>query len=233
MIDKELVLPKYAKITILLIGFIALFAVLFIAKSIIAPLIFSIIIAILLNPVVNLFVRIRINRVIAIVIALSLTLIIILTFGTLIISQVSSFSESWPILVVKLTALLNDAISWFSGYFDINPIKIHEWIEKTKGELINASSAVIGQTLSSLGDGLMMVFLIPVYIFLLLYYQPLILDFIHKLFGENHQGKVKEIVTKTKSVIQLYLIGLVIEFVMVAILNTIVLLILGIEYVSC
>ena len=41
---------------------------------------------------------------------------------------------------------------------------------------------------------------------------------------------MKEIVVQTKTVIQQYLIGLVIEFVMVAILNTVVLLIFGIDY---
>jgi len=65
---------------------------------------------------------------------------------------------------------------------------------------------------------------------MILFYQPLLLDFIHKLFGTNHKSKVSEIVTQTKSVIQRYLFGLVIEFIMVATLNTLVLFILGIDY---
>jgi len=73
-------------------------------------------------------------------------------------------------------------------------------------------------------------FLVPVYIFMLLFYHPLLMDFIRKLFGTFHQTKVNEIITQTKTVIQRYLIGLVIEVVIIAALETVTLLVLGIEY---
>jgi predicted PurR-regulated permease PerM len=65
---------------------------------------------------------------------------------------------------------------------------------------------------------------------MILFYQPLLLDFIIKLFGENNQGQVREIVSKTKTVIQRYLIGLLIEAVLIATLDTAALLVLGIQY---
>jgi predicted PurR-regulated permease PerM len=230
MIFKELKLPSYAKVTILFIGLFAFLTMLYIAQGIIVPLVFAIIIAILLHPVVNFFVRRRINRVVAIVITLLLTILVIIAFGAFFFSQASRFSESWPILVDKFTGMLNQTITWASGYFDINPQKIHEWITKTKGELINTSTAAIGQTLVTVGSGVVVLFLVPVYIFMILYYQPLILDFIRKLFATSNQSQVSEIVTQTKTVIQRYLIGLVIEGVMVATMNSVALLILGIEY---
>jgi predicted PurR-regulated permease PerM len=73
-------------------------------------------------------------------------------------------------------------------------------------------------------------FLVPVYIFMLLFYHPLLIDFIRKLFGIGNQNQVSEIVTQTKTVIQRYLIGLVIEVVIIATLETVALLILGIDY---
>jgi predicted PurR-regulated permease PerM len=57
-----------------------------------------------------------------------------------------------------------------------------------------------------------------------------LLDFIRKLFGTSNQSQVSEIVTQTKTVIQRYLVGLVIEMVIVAALETATLLILGIDY---
>ena len=98
-------LPFYARVTIFLIGLIALLAILFIAKSIIIPIVFAIIIAIVLHPVVHFFVRIKINRVLAIVITMLLTFLVIASFGIVLISQATRFSESWPILVEKFTAL--------------------------------------------------------------------------------------------------------------------------------
>jgi predicted PurR-regulated permease PerM len=228
--DKELNLPFYAKVTVFFTGLFALIAMLYIAQGIIVPLVFAIIISILLHPIVNFFVRRRINRVIAIVITLFLCISVIAAFSAFLFSQASRFSESWPILVDKFTMILNQTISWASGYFDIDPQKIHEWITKTKNELIDTSSAAIAQTLITVGSVIVVLFLVPVYVFMILFYQPLLLDFIHKVFAKGHQSKVSEIITKTKTVIQRYLMGLVIEFVMVSIMNSVALLILGIDY---
>jgi predicted PurR-regulated permease PerM len=73
-------------------------------------------------------------------------------------------------------------------------------------------------------------FLIPVYVFLLLLYQPLILDFIHKLFNADQQGSLGKMISQSKTVIQGYLIGLFAEFIILAILYTGAFFILGIDY---
>jgi len=146
------------------------------------------------------------------------------------ISQISRFSETLPDLIDNFTKVLNDAISWVSGNFEIKPQKIHAWISKTQGELINTSGAAIGQTLVLLGNGLVILFLLPVYIFLILFYHPILIEFVHRLFTDGNQLKVSEIVSQIKTVIQRYLVGLVIEAGIMATLNTTVLLILGIQY---
>jgi len=230
VIPKEIQLPLFAKASLFFIGLVALLAILYVAQGIIIPIVFAIIIAIVLHPVVNFFVRKRINRVVAIAITLFLTFLVIAAFSILIISQVSRFSETWPILVDKFTVMLNQSITDISGYFDINPKSIHEWITKTKIELINTSTAAIGQTLILVGGLVAVLLLVPTYVFIILFYQPLLIEFIRRLFGSSHQGKVTEIVTQTKTVIQRYLVGLVIEAIIVATLDTTALLILGIDY---
>ena len=168
VIKNELELPFYAKMTIFLIGLFALLSMLYIAQGIVIPIIFAIIIAILLQPVVGFFVRLRINRVIAIAITLVLTIVLIVAFAAFLFSQASRFSESWPILVDKFTLILNQLTDWAAGYFDINPHRIDEWLAKTKNELINTSGAAIGQTLITVGSGLVVLFLVPVYVFMIM-----------------------------------------------------------------
>lgn len=230
MLSEGSKLPFFARVTIYLVGLIALLAILYIAKSLIIPIVFAVIIAIVLHPLVNFLVRFRFNRVIAISLVLLFTFIILAAFLDLIISQANRFSESWPVLVEKFTAILNQTITDASAYLDINPQKIHEWISKTQGEIINTSTAAIGQTLVLVGNGLIVLFLLPVYIFLILFYQPLLLEFIHRLFGNENKSRVSEIVRKIKSVIQRYLVGLLIEAAIVAVMDTAALLILGIDY---
>ncbi len=230
MITKENNLPFYIKAAIFIIGILGLFAVLYIAGSIIVPLIFSVIIAVLLHPVVNFFVRIRINRVLAIVITIFLTFVVIAAVVALLFSQASRFGDSWPTLVERFTEAINQTVTWASAYFDINPQKIKDWVTMAKAEIINTSSTSIGKTLVSIGSGVVVLFLVPVYIFLILFYHPLLLEFISRLFGKSNKKEVAEMVTQIKTVIQRYLVGLVLEAIIVAALCTIALFALGVEY---
>jgi predicted PurR-regulated permease PerM len=175
-------------------------------------------------------VRIKINRVLAIILTMFLAFLVIAAFGAVLLSQASRFGESWPALVEKFTSILNQTISDAADYFDKDPQKIHEWITKTQGEIVNVSTAAIGQTIVVLGNGLVILFLIPFYIFMILFYQPILIEFIRRLSGSKYQSHVKGIVSQIKTVIQRYLVGLFIEAVLMATMNTAALLMLGIEY---
>jgi len=222
--------PFYAKATLLLVGLYVLISMLSIGQGIIVPLIFSIILAILLQPVVDFFVRIGLNKIVAIIIAILLSIVVIAAFAALIFSQASRFSETWPAMVEKFSIILNQSIGSVSGYFDISQQSIHAWISKTKAELLDNSGTAIGQTIKTVGSSLVVIFLVPVYIFLMLYYKPLLIDFIHQLFGKDNKSMVGEVISQTKTVVQRYLVGLVIEVLIIAALEIAALLILGIEY---
>jgi len=223
-------LPGYLKVSILLTGLAVLIAMLYIGRSIFVPVVFATILAIVLHPVVNFFVDKRVNRVIAIIITLTFTVLVILAFGALLLSQATRLSDSLPFLADKFTEMINQAIVWISGYFDINSQKLADWVLKTRSELVDTGTAAIGNTLVSIGNLLVLIFLIPVYVFMLLFYHSILIEFIHRLFSLGQQSKVSQLVSKTKKLIQQYLIGLIIEAGIMAVLNTTALLIMGIEY---
>ena len=230
IITDPLVLPLYAKITYFIIGMYAFVSILYIAQGIIIPLIFGVLIAIILHPVVNLITRFKINRIIAIAITLILSFAVLAAFGLFMFSQVVRFSESWPELMKRFTEITSEATAWANYYFDISQGKINEWLLKSKGEIIDTNSTEIGKTIINVGSSLTSLLLIPVYVFMLLYYHPLLIEFIRRLFGQNNRNQVSIIISKVKTVIQHYLIGLLIEVAIIATLYTIGLLILGIEY---
>jgi len=230
MMAQELKIPFYAKVTIQLFGISLFIAILYVLQSLIIPLVFAMIIAIVLNPVVSFFLRLKLNRIVSIILAITIAFLVIAAIGILLFSQVSRFSESWPGLVDKITEILNQAITWSSTRFKINPQNIHNWILNAKDGILKNSSALIGATLLNVGGVLMIIVLIPVYVFLILYYKPLLVQFIHSLFGSKHQHEVVEVKGQTEVLIQHYLIGLLIEALIIAVLNSIGLLILGIDF---
>jgi predicted PurR-regulated permease PerM len=221
MINKLATLPFYAKASLFFVGLYTVVSILSITQSIVVPLIFALIIAIVLHPVVNFFVKIKVNRIVAIIITLTLTIAVIGGFGTLLYSQAALFSESWPTFVSKFTELFNESVSWASGYFDISASKIEAWIKKTKGEMFNTDAVAIKNTIVSLGSGAVVMFVLPVYTFLFLYYKPLLMEFLHKLFSEENHSTVGEVVSQIKTVVQRYLVGLILEVIIIAVLNSV------------
>jgi len=227
---KEIQIPFFARIVLIIIGLFVFFTILYIGQSILVPLVFATIIAIVLHPAVNWLTRKKITRIIAIAIVFFIAFLVIAAFGLLLIKQVQRVSESWPALADRFNLIINQNITDAAVRYDIDPQKIHDWITTAKQDFIDRGRAAIGQTLAIIGNALVILFLIPVYVFMILYYHPLIHDFIFKLFSESNQNRVKTMVSQTKVVIQRYLVGLVFEFVIVATLNTLALLILGVEY---
>jgi predicted PurR-regulated permease PerM len=207
-----------------------LLTMLYIAKGIIVPLILAAIFAIVLHPVVNLFMRLKINRVVAIIITMTLALLIFTALGFLLFSQAIRFGDSWPVLIDKFTQILNQGAVWVSGYFEISPAKMDAWLIKAKAGFFNNDNAGIGQALVFVGSKMVLLILVPVYIFMMLFYQPLLLEFFRRLFGKSNRNRVSQIISQIKILVQRYLVGLLLEAAIVATLYSVSLRILGIEY---
>lgn len=222
--------PFYAKFALIAIGGFAFVYALYIGQHIILPIIFATIISILVNPVVNYLVKIKFNRVIAITITVLLTVLIAITLLYFIYRQLSLFSDSYPRLKEKFVATSALLIHCVSEHFNLKTAQINAWISTTQHTSINNMGGAIGQTLVSIKSIAIIIVLMPVYLFMILFYKPLLLEFMRKLFHVNHHVTVFEVLHNSKKIIQSYLFGLLVEAAIVATLNSIGLLILRIDY---
>jgi predicted PurR-regulated permease PerM len=223
-------LPLYLKLSQITIGLIGFFYVLYIGQEIIAPLLFSLIISILLNPLVNFLTRKRINRILAIVLSITLMVLVITGIAIFISSQASMFIDSFPELKRESSKLISQLLTWLEGKLHIEPSKVNSWISSQKETGLQNAGGIIGNTISSVSTVLVILLLIPVYIFLFLYYKPLLLQFIVKLSSSNQYTVMADVLKETKSLIQRYLVGLLIEMAIVATLYSVALLLIGIKY---
>jgi predicted PurR-regulated permease PerM len=226
--DGTLKIPFYAKAALISISAFALVYTLYIAKDIIVPIVYAAILAILLNPFVNYMVRKKINRLVAISISVMLTICFVLAGFYLLSTQLAMFSESYPQLKQKFQATSSELVRWTSQTFNVRISKINAWTKETQSEAID--DFAIGESLSEVGEIVMVFVLLPVYLFMILYYKNLLLEFLRKFFRLEHRTVLDQILTDSKRLIETYLVGLVFELIIVAVLNCIGLLILGIEY---
>lgn len=98
-----------------------------------------------------------------------------------------------PVVNLFVRIRINRAlvIIWLSGNFNFCNWEITAWIIKTKNEFIGY--LVVGRTIANVSSVVVFLFLIPVYVFMILFYQPLLIEFFRRIFGDSHRSKVSEV----------------------------------------
>lgn len=223
---RERIFPFYIKAPLVLIGLYLFFYILCLLQDILVPFMFSGLIAILLNPVYNKLLKWRVPKILAIGLAILLAILVVGIIFIFLSTQIIQFGDMLPALKTKSISLLHDLQLWLSERFNI-PL---ERQMKMVNDAIQNSKGYLGQTLNTVFGIVSYVVLIPLYVFLLLFYKPLLLNFIYEVFTEDNKEQVAEILQETKSAIQSYIVGLMVEASIVAVLNATALLILGVKY---
>ena len=221
-------LPFYGKAALLFISMISFVFILYAGQHIIIPIICGAIVAILLNPLMVFLMLKGMHQVIAICIAVFLASVVALVICYVVTSQITMVSESYPLLRNKFNLVSADIVHWVSIKFKIRQSLITDWLSNTENDAINKFA--IGERLSEAGSLIVNILLLPVYMFLILFYKHLLLDFIRKLFHVRHHATIGTVLTNSKKIIQDYLLGLFFEMIIIAVLNCVGLLLLNIEY---
>lgn len=218
--------PFYLKSTIILFGLILVVYVFAQLADILVPLAFAAFLAILLNPLSNRLENWGIPKMLSILLAILIAAMAVAGVLYFLSTQIAQFSESLPMLKEKFGVITADLKQWLASTFNM-PISKQDKMIK---DAVDTMPAMLGRTLGGLLGVLAIVFLLPVYIFLMLYYKTLILNFLYEVFAEENSKQVGEVLKETKSAIQSYIVGLLIEMIIVAAMNSTALILIGVRY---
>ena len=222
--QNEMEYPIYIKVPAILLGLILSVWILYALGDILVPVAFSILIAILLNPLYTRFEKF-VPKVPAILLTLLVATIVIAGLFYFLSTQISVFLDSLPQIKQKLSALLLELQFWAKDKFGFN---IDKQVSALTESLSGGGGDMLKNTVGPVLTFISVVLLLPTYVFLLLYYKPLILNFLFEIFSEKHSLRVAEILSQTKSAVQSFMQGLMLETVIVSVLNSIALLIIGV-----
>jgi predicted PurR-regulated permease PerM len=218
--------PFYFRATIILFGIVLFVYLLFMLRGILVPLAFAVMISILLNPLVTKLERKKVPKVVAIIISLLIAIAFLAGIMIFISSQIVMFSENKTVLQERFSDLFGHFQLWLQRHYSLPLAKQKEWISEAGNNL----RPVLATTLGTALDTLSVIVLLPVYVFLILYYKTLILNFLYEVFAERNSKEVGFVLHQTKGAIQSYMVGLLLEAIIVAALNSIALIILGVDY---
>jgi predicted PurR-regulated permease PerM len=227
----KLTTPFYTRLAMVLVSLLALFYIAIQGKPILAPLVFALLFAVLLLPLAGFMERrLRFPRSLAALLSVLLLILSIVAVFYLVGSQISSLADDWPQFRQQVLTSLNDLQHWISLKFHIRLKQQQTYIDNAASNILSSGSAVIGNTLLSISSLVLFMVFIMIDTFFLLYYRRLIIKFLVAVFKEENAEVVYDIIAQIQTRIRQYILGLLLEMVIVAGATCLALWILGVKY---
>lgn len=223
-------LPLTVKRSIELLGLCAAAFVISAAREIITPLLMAFFLAILLLPIYRFLKRKRFPETLAIFFSIMAAAVVMAGVVWFFSFQIGNLLSDIPEIQKNLNLHWHKISSWVNAKTQFSTQQQLEWLRKqSNGLLGNAGSYLSGAALSLTGV-FIFVGLLPIYIFLILFYKNLLLKFAFLWFEPSQHETVKGTLTEAESIIKSYLAGLMIQITYITILLGGVLMVLGIKH---
>ncbi len=222
--------PLTVKRSIELLGLVLIGALLVIGNDIIMPVIMAFFISIVILPVYRFLIKRRCPEALSIVIPILLLVIILAGIIWFFSSQVSILVADFPQIKNNVNLHLQALSNWVSSVSHYSTKEQVDFINKYTNELVSFIGKRASGAALSLGGLFVFVGLLPIYIYLMLYYKDIILRFIFMWFAPDHHPKVKEAIYESEAIIKSYLVGLLIQVTYMTVLLGGILMLLGIKH---
>ena len=223
-------LPLTVRRALELMGIYFLGMIIFIGRDVITPLVMAFFLSLILLPVYRWLRRHKLGEGLAISLSLLVMIVVIGLIVWFFSSQISGLVADFPQIKANVQAHLDSLSQWVGSKFGITAERQTQMISDYNDKLLNWAGGLLGGAASSVTGVLIFVGLLPIYIFLMLFYKNLLLRFVFLWFPREQHPKVEDVMRETEVIIKSYLVGLLIQITYITILLGGILLIFGIKH---
>lgn len=203
--------------------------ILYYGKVFFTPLLFGLLIAMIVYPACRTMESKGISRSFAIGIVLLFVTLLMLAIMWLLNVQVHIFLEKLPLLSDRLSGTSDNVILWLEDAFGITASEQTIFFQKFTGNAENSIGNIISSIFSATVSTLLLLLLTPIFSALFLYHRGTFIRFLESIIDrENHQ-KLHLIVNESILSYFKFAKGTFYVYCIVGVLNSIGLLLLGIE----
>ncbi len=195
------------------------------ASVVVIPVIFSFLFAIVLNPFLRKLENIRIPRIPAIIIVLITFILLASSLFLYTGYQLSLLMSDLPGIQDRLVDLFNNLSLQLEQRFGISAPERNQYIR----DLTERAAPFFTNFLQTTSSALTIMAQIPIYVFLMLLYKDRFKLFLREVYRSSPEETHLR-TDEVKEVVQGYVLGLFIVICVLAVLNSIGLLLLGIKY---
>ncbi len=231
--DLEVKLPWYLRITVVLFGVTLLVYGMIVAKPVLVPFLFALFFAILLSPFCGWLEGKKIPRPLAALFSILSGLAIFAGVVFFFSIQLTGFVDDIGLIEERIRFLFTEFENLFITYFDFDPENLLTSLQDGIIGFIRENASSLTQGALSAASTITMVFLIPIYMFLLMIFRDFLKTFVMKAVArgdEAEEKRVSKVINNIKSVIQNYITGMFIVICILAVLNSTALLIIGVNH---
>ncbi len=225
--DKRYNLVK--KSTVYVVFFIVIIFGLIEAQKFLAPLVLAALFSYLLYPIGNFLEKHGVPRILAnlacILTAAGVVTAVVFFFS----EQVGIFSDDYPAMKEQAVQNLKNIEEWVVSSFNLSRENVRTWLDDRLHDLGNSGNTlkmafrVTSNTLVVLG-------LMPVYIFLMLYYRNKFYEFILQIAPDKEANRTANILNKVNNVAEKYMTGVFIVVLILSVTHSVALSIIGLKY---
>lgn len=223
-------LPLTVKRSIELLGLVLTGAIFVIGSDIIMPIIMAFFISIMLLPIYRFLRKYKFPEIAAIVLPILCVAIFVGLIVWFFSAQVGQLVSDFPQIKKNVSLHLHALSNWISSVSQYSTTEQVTFINKKSNDLLGVAGGVASGAAVTLSSVFVFVGLLPIYIYLMLFYKDMLLRFIFMWFKPDHHPKVKEAIYETESIIKNYLVGLLIQITYMTILLGGLLLLFGIKH---
>lgn len=223
-------IPPYIKAVYISLLIIIIVFIMIMAKSILVPLMVSGYIAMLMTSFCNRLERRKIPRSLSAFIALLLCTVFISAIVYGIVTQLQNFADDLGNVEQDLNNFVVKVNNWVMDTTGMD-MGMHYGFEIEKVLALVQSGEVNTQRILSMTIGtISSVLMLPIFIFFMLIYRDHVAVFIMKVFTDQRNKILMEHITEIRHIVHSYLIGAGKVMLILGVVNTGVLLVLGIEH---
>lgn len=228
---KQIELPFYAKIALILISLLAISFIFFVGKDIITPVLLAFLFAVLLLPIFSfLNKKLKFPRNLAAIISVIIFAACIVSILAFISYQVSDIANDFSTIKKNANSFIVDIQKFIKENFNLSLGEQKKYIDNVAQDSVKNGKATLGSALISVSDLLLDCTIIPIYTFLFLLYKEHFILFLAKLINRKNHTILKDILCQIKVSINNYIVGLILEMVIVSVLTSLGLWIIGVKY---
>jgi len=213
-----------------LISIVLIILIMYCLQSVLVPLLFSMLFAITLYPLSKRMERWKFPRLLSSIIAVIIGIIVIAGLIYLIVNQTLNIGKNGDDMADKFQGILTVILNWANTKLGLTDVIISQKFHEFTDNALSNATTYIQTAFSSIGGILSSVVLVPLFVFFMLYYRDFFREFFLISFKSVGKERVNAILNNIYNVVQNYLVGLITVMGIVAILNTIGLIVMGISY---